>query len=109
MTGGKFVTNDNVDVRDRTRLERDAVPVVETVTEGEPGGEDGGCSLLVGNDGNDRGQMRLRRRSMGMAKSVMDQIQDGDVSGMDRDVVMNPAGEGRSVRGKIGFSGIGDR
>ena len=53
--------------------------------------------------------MRSRRRSVGMAKSVMDQIRDRDVSDMDRDVVMNPAGEGRSVRGKIGFSGIGDR
>jgi hypothetical protein len=48
MTGGRFVTNDNVDVRDRTRLERGAVPVVVAVTEGEPGGEDGGCSLVVG-------------------------------------------------------------
>ena len=53
MTGGRFVTNDNVDVRDRTRLERGAAPVVEAVTEGEPGGEDGGCSLLVCNGGND--------------------------------------------------------
>ena len=52
--------------------------------------------------------MRLRRRLRGMVKSVMDQIQDRDVSDMDRGIVMNPAGEGRSVRGKIGFSGIDD-
>ena len=55
MTGGRFVTNDNVDVRDRTRLGRGAVPVVEAVTEGEPGGEDGGCSLLVCNGGDNEG------------------------------------------------------
>ena len=46
---------------------------------------------------------------MGMAKSVMDQIQDRYVSDMGRGIVIRPAGEGRSVRGKIGFSGIGDR
>lgn len=40
---------------------------------------------------------------MGMAKSVMDQIQDRDVSDMDRGVVMRPAGEGRWCGERSGF------
>lgn len=40
---------------------------------------------------------------MGMAKSVMDQIQDRDVSDMDRSMVMRPAGEGRWCGERSGF------
>jgi len=45
MTGGKLLTNDRVDVRDRARRERGNVLKAVAVAGDEPGDEDGLLSL----------------------------------------------------------------
>jgi hypothetical protein len=46
MTGGRLLTNDSVEVRDRTRLVRGVEPEVLAVAAAELEGEEADCGVL---------------------------------------------------------------